>query len=116
MSRLVRSNIKKGNIRLYTIFCKDWREKNRIRTQMNDKQELFYSYYQKLGNGCHTANVAMFCVWKLPADKPLLDIIFRQIYLKVNRKAEFINFLREREKEGFTRKRKRVWPANTLIK
>jgi len=114
MPRLVRSDIKKSNIRLYAVFSKDFQEKNFINSRVN--KTGFKYYYSAEGNHQHAANGAMFSVWKIPADRPLLDILFRNAYNKVNHRQVFKEFLAAKESSSNLAPKKKHWPANTLLK
>ena len=114
MARLVRSGIKKGNIRLYSVFCATWREK-RLYTDRLDNHG-FRQFYSAIGHGQFTANGALFAVWKLPADKPLLDILFRNAYNKVSHRQQFKDFLAAKESGSNLAPKRKHWPANTLLK
>ena len=114
MPRLVRSGIKPGNIRLYSIFSKDYKEKNVINSRMTRRG--FKQYSSDLGDRQHANNGAYFTVWKLPADRPLLDVIFRQAYNLEDRLQIFRQFLIDREANNVPTAKKKHWPANTLLK
>jgi len=76
----------------------------------------FNRFYSTLGNHKQAPNGAYFAVWKIPADRPLLDIIFRNAYNKVNRRDQFRQFLIDKEANNVPTAKKKHWPANTLLK
>ena len=114
MARLVRSGIKKGNVRLYSIFSGSGPEKNFWLSRMRHRG--FKPFHTSIGNHQQAPNGAYFAVWKLPANRPLLDILFRNAYNKVSHRNQFKQFLIDREANNVPTSKRKHWPANTLLK